>query len=164
MRIIALPLPSFLLLFVACSGGAGNSGEAILSTRAVPLDTVANGNVVLNVSNMSFEMPKARILIEIYPIAANGSVDISRFRRLFYEPVPVEDQHHWVSRTFSLPPGEYKLVLHEFETRTAAVDDVDISKSFPVFLSVQFWKSKRNATSPYSFFSVEVSDHPSGIL
>jgi hypothetical protein len=88
-----------LVLVVAGCGG-GSKKPASVPEGPPPLERVESGNVILYVSNQSFERDKVdiRILIDGRP-----AVD---------EDFAVGNEHNWVEFRFSLEDGEHVLRAH----------------------------------------------------
>ena len=83
-----LPLCALAVLAVGCG-----TTEAV--TREDPPRAPAKGNLVLYVSNQSFDRPEVDIRVEI-----DGHVVAS-------DEFPVENQHNWVEFRLPLRPGKH---------------------------------------------------------
>lgn len=123
-------------------------------SRGRALAEVTNGNFELSISNQSYEIPEAELVVELVPVGASG--ETSEVLRLARRVMPVKEQHHWVSLRYNLPAGKYDVLVHELKSRTTGQTSVRFPQSGNNLI-VQFWCSAENAASPWPHLSIEMS-------
>ncbi len=124
-----------------------------MSTRTTFLNvlTEPNANVILYVSNQSFDEPLTNILVLI-----DG-------RTVVQDEFEVKNQHYWKVYSIHLSPGEHSLYA------IAANGTAEINRSFKVsgnhWAALSFWRSKNNTdNSKLKGLTFDIYDSPIGFL
>lgn len=143
-------------LLVACGPNRpSQSGPAATTTPSSPNDESPilrpdpDGNLVLYVSNQSFDLDPVDIAIEL-----DGA-------RVVGQSFEVESQHNWERFVLRVAPGDHTLRAHSVK------GDATLTKRFTVedkhWAVVDFWYSDGKSGTPTdSMFTFSISDRPVG--
>lgn len=155
MRCVLGAVLAAAALLVACSPDRPSQSSPAATTtpsrskEAPALRPDPDGNLVLYVSNQSFDLDPVDIAIEVDGVPVVG------------QSFEVESQHSWKKFVLRVAPGDHTLVAHSVK------GDATLTKRFTVedkhWAVVDFWYSDgTSGTETASMFTFTISDRPVG--
>ncbi|HST83880.1 MAG TPA: hypothetical protein VLL08_19255 [Kineosporiaceae bacterium] len=136
------PSAVVLLAVIALLSGCGGADEV---TPRLPTADEASANVILWVSNQSFDDESVRITVRLDD------------RAVIDQDFDVEGQHNWISFPLVVGSGSHKLAVTS-DSGAQRVDQLIIPKTGRRYAVVDYWREGREL--PH--FEFQASDTPIG--
>lgn len=159
-RMLWLLVPAILTSLLIVTGLVGNTWLQMRPQLVNP-DRFPNWpassdqpNVYLHLSNQSFDIPYADVLVEVCRIGLNGTT--KGYNKLFRSGLRVGNQHEWVHSAYVFPPGRFAVYCHELSTGAVGYYRLTMDATDSVHLVVQFWSN--TWISPSAYFTINASE------